>query len=106
MFANSSTSNLQEKFVREQVSTTAGMALTMDDFAMHHFTASPSSDLLTMLFPLPKAEFEIKVQRVEEPTKGGLLAAVGAWEDFEDIDRLIDEIYKARGKAVDREVDL
>lgn len=103
MFENSSTSDLQEKFVMEQVSTTAGMPLSMDDFVMHHFTAPPP----VMLFSLPEEEFiEIKVQRVPIQAKGGLLAAIGAWEDFEDIDKFIDEIYKAREKAVDREVDL
>lgn len=34
----------------------------------------------------------------------GLLAAIGAWADYDDLDHLIDEIYAARDAAVDRPV--
>jgi len=32
----------------------------------------------------------------------GLLAAVGAWADYEEIDRLVEEIYRQREEAQDR----
>jgi len=35
----------------------------------------------------------------------GLLAAVGAWEDFEYLDVVIEEIYRSRKKAKDRLVE-
>ncbi len=38
-----------------------------------------------------------------EPRRG-LVAAVGAWADYPEMDRLIDEIYAARAAAVDRPV--
>ena len=34
----------------------------------------------------------------------GLLAAVGAWAEFEDLDHLVDEIYRQRERAQDRAV--
>lgn len=36
----------------------------------------------------------------------GLLAAVGAWTDFEELDQVIEEIYHQRERAIDREVVL
>ncbi len=36
----------------------------------------------------------------------GLLAAVGAWADFEEIDQMIDDIYRQREQSKDREVVL
>lgn len=36
----------------------------------------------------------------------GLLAAIGAWEEFENLDQVIEEIYRAREIAVDRSVPL
>ena len=41
----------------------------------------------------------------EQPdTPKGLLAAVGAWADFEELDEVVDEIYRQRERAIDREV--
>lgn len=34
----------------------------------------------------------------------GLLAAVGAWADFEELDRVVEEIYAQRERARDRAV--
>jgi antitoxin (DNA-binding transcriptional repressor) of toxin-antitoxin stability system len=34
--------------------------------------------------------------------KKGLLAAVGAWEDFEDLERTVSDIYKKRKRSKDR----
>lgn len=49
-------------------------------------------------------DFEIvKKNRRREENKG-LLAAIGAWEDFEDIDRLVKDIYRERRKAKDRSI--
>lgn len=43
----------------------------------------------------------------EEPAAPkGLLAAVGAWADFEELDRVVQEIYRQRRRARDREVAL
>ncbi len=33
---------------------------------------------------------------------GGLLAAIGAWEDFEDLDSMVSAIYERRKKSKDR----
>jgi len=37
--------------------------------------------------------------------KKGLLAAIGAWEDFDDIDKAVTIIYDERRKSKDREVE-
>jgi prevent-host-death family protein len=36
----------------------------------------------------------------------GLLAAVGAWGDFEELDEVVQEIYRQRERALDRAVAL
>jgi len=45
---------------------------------------------------------------IEDPKirerKKGLLAAIGAWEDFDDLEKVIMKIYKGRGKAKERGV--
>ena len=38
------------------------------------------------------------------PKKIGLLAAIGAWGDDEELDRIVKDIYAARERAVDRPV--
>ena len=41
----------------------------------------------------------------QEPVApGGLLAALGAWADFEEIDELVADIYRYRSEAGDRSV--
>ena len=43
----------------------------------------------------------------QEPTiTKGLLAAVGAWSEFDELDQMIEDIYKQRTEALDREVNL
>lgn len=36
----------------------------------------------------------------------GLLAAVGAWSEFDELDQMVEDIYKQRREALDREVTL
>ncbi|MCH8107464.1 MAG: type II toxin-antitoxin system Phd/YefM family antitoxin [Chloroflexi bacterium] len=44
-------------------------------------------------------------QLEQEPTASkGLRAAVGAWADFEDLDQVIDDIYRQREQSTDRPV--
>ncbi len=49
-------------------------------------------------------DFEIVKKSGRREENKGLLAAIGAWEDFEDIDRFIKHIYRKRRKAKDRNV--
>jgi prevent-host-death family protein len=35
----------------------------------------------------------------------GLLAAIGAWEDYDDLDRFIEQVYGARGTAAGRSAE-
>ena len=43
----------------------------------------------------------------KEPVRSrGLLAAVGAWADFEELDQVIADIYRQRRQAPDRPVSL
>ena len=46
--------------------------------------------------------------RLEKDTAApkGLLAAVGAWGDFDDLEEIIEDIYRQREQAQDRPVDL
>ena len=40
----------------------------------------------------------------KEGERKGLLAAIGAWEDFEGLDNVIKDIYNKRKRALDRRV--
>lgn len=46
--------------------------------------------------------------RLEKDTAApkGLLAAVGAWADFDNLEEIIEDIYKQRDQAQDRPVSL
>ncbi len=47
------------------------------------------------------------LDRIVEPKKQrkkGLLAAIGAWEEFDDLEKMVLEIYKGRGKAKERDI--
>jgi len=45
---------------------------------------------------------------IEDPKirekKKGLLSAIGAWEDFDDLEKTVEEIYNGRGRAKERGV--
>lgn len=51
--------------------------------------------------PTSFSSFSYKIQ-----PQAGLLDAIGAWEDYEDIDGFINEVYKKREKSLDRTVDI
>jgi prevent-host-death family protein len=57
----------------------------------------PLEDLRT----LQALEAESKMPGQPRP---GLLAAIGAWEDYDDLDRFIEQLYKAREAAAGRAV--
>ena len=42
----------------------------------------------------------------EDEQTGGLVEAAEAWADFEHLDEVVKDIYRAREKAVDRKVGL
>ena len=46
--------------------------------------------------------------RLERESKApqGLLAAVGAWSEFDELDQMVEDIYKQREEARDRDVNL
>jgi len=43
---------------------------------------------------------------MEHKAPQGLIAAVGAWSEFEQIDEMVEHIYKQREESWDREVKL
>lgn len=54
---------------------------------------------------LVSAEDLAHLERQRTGTKG-LLAAVGAWSEFDELDEMIEHIYKQRMEAQDRDVTL
>ena len=43
----------------------------------------------------------------QQPKIGqGLLAAAGAWSEFDELDQMVEDIYRQRGEAQDRDVNL
>lgn len=46
------------------------------------------------------------IEKEEKPgEKKGLLAAVGAWDDFEGIEEVFEHIYEKRRKPINRKVN-
>lgn len=43
---------------------------------------------------------------LQDPSGQGLLSTIGAWEEFGDLERVIEEIYRARDAAADRPIIL
>lgn len=43
-----------------------------------------------------------RMGELKKPRRKGLLAAIGAWEEFDDLEKMVVEIYKGRGKAKER----
>ncbi len=54
---------------------------------------------------LVSAEDLARLEREPKPPRG-LMAAVGAWSEFDELDQMVQEIYKQRGEAKDRDVNL
>lgn len=55
----------------------------------------------TINLPSGLSELSYKIK-----DEAGILDAVGAWRDYEDIDGFIEDIYKKREKSLDRTVDI
>ncbi len=54
---------------------------------------------------LVSAEDLARLEQQPTSTKG-VLAAVGAWSEFDELDQMVEDIYKQRTEALDREVNL
>jgi prevent-host-death family protein len=54
-----------------------------------------------MIPPTEEADQDI----AEDTPPKGLLAAVGAWADFPDLDGFVQHIHRSRARARDREVE-
>lgn len=65
------------------------------------FTVIPSITIIDDIKEVIAKAISYKIK-----PQAGLLDAVGAWEDYEDIDGFIDEVYKKRKKSLDRTVDI
>ncbi|MBZ0156966.1 MAG: type II toxin-antitoxin system Phd/YefM family antitoxin [Alphaproteobacteria bacterium] len=50
-------------------------------------------------------ELEVIEQAGKKEGKKGLLAAIGAWEDFDDLEEVVTHIYEKRGEAQDRSIE-
>lgn len=57
----------------------------------------------TLMVALVSADDLARLER-EPPPSRGLLAAVGAWAEFEEVDKLVADIYRRRERARDRRV--
>lgn len=51
----------------------------------------------------PNLRFDLG-KEFDQPEKKGLLAAVGAWEEFAKLDELVAHLYELRKKSRDRKV--
>jgi antitoxin (DNA-binding transcriptional repressor) of toxin-antitoxin stability system len=65
-----------------------------------HFVIEKKGKPMAALVSLQ--EFQRIEGAKEKEKKKGLLAAIGAWEDFEDLESTVSDIYKRRKKSKDR----
>lgn len=49
-------------------------------------------------------DLQVVEEQKRRPRQKGLLAAIGAWEDFPDIEKTIEDIYDERRESKDRSV--
>lgn len=68
-----------------------------------HFVIERKGKPVAAMVSLKELEF-IEKERRQEKGKG-LLAALGAWEDFKGLGKVVDDIYSSRRKAKDRKVE-
>jgi antitoxin (DNA-binding transcriptional repressor) of toxin-antitoxin stability system len=64
-----------------------------------HFVIEKKGKPMAALISVPELQ-RIEKDREKEKKKG-LLAAIGAWEDFEDLDQTVSDIYERRRKSKD-----
>jgi len=69
---------------------------------VEHFVIEKKGKPVAALVPVQDLQKIADVVR-KKPNKG-LLAAIGAWEDFPDLEKTIDAIYGQRKKSKDRNV--
>ena len=50
-------------------------------------------------------ELEIIEKSEKKEKRKGLLAAIGAWEDFEGLEKVVRDVYEKRRKAKDRKTE-
>ncbi len=67
-----------------------------------HFIIEKKGKPLAAMIGLKDLEIIEKAGKKEK--RKGLLAAIGAWEEFEGLDEVVKDIYKKRKKSEDRKV--
>jgi prevent-host-death family protein len=67
-----------------------------------HFVIERKGKPMAALVGLKDLEM-LEAPKADEKKKG-LLAAIGAWEEFDDLDQLVMKIYEKRGKAKERDI--
>lgn len=50
-------------------------------------------------------DLQVVEAQKRRPRQKGLLAAIGAWEDFPDLEKTIEDIYDERRESKDRSVE-
>jgi antitoxin (DNA-binding transcriptional repressor) of toxin-antitoxin stability system len=65
-----------------------------------HFVIEKKGKPMAALVSVQELQ-RIEVSKEKEKKKG-LLAAIGAWEDFEDLESMVSAIYERRKKSKDR----
>ncbi len=81
------------------ISPTSGMPISLQDFKNHHWTSDAVRYYEGCHVVLPTS-----IEAIGQ--MGGLITAVGAWSEYDNIEDFINEIYKMREKSGDRTVDL
>ncbi|HBR18295.1 MAG: hypothetical protein A3G39_01600 [Deltaproteobacteria bacterium RIFCSPLOWO2_12_FULL_43_16] len=76
-----------------------------------YFTGEPcyyekSFIVSQVVSPIKIGMIHVQVIEYQIESKKGLLAAIGAWEEFDNIDEFVEDIYRKRGQSFDRSVDL
>ena len=69
-----------------------------------HFIIEKKGKPMVALVNIKELEL-IESHEKEENEKRGLLATIGAWEDFDGFETVIKDIYKKRKKIKDRKIE-
>ncbi len=68
-----------------------------------HFIIEKKGKPMVAMVSIKELEHFEDAQKKGE--KKGLLSAIGAWEDFDNLEQVISDIYRKRSKAKDRTIE-
>ncbi|MCC6347080.1 MAG: type II toxin-antitoxin system Phd/YefM family antitoxin [Nitrospirales bacterium] len=85
--------------IKKQFSTVISEVLLKGEHFVIEKKGKPAAALVSI------KELEIIEKAGKKEGEKGLLAAIGAWEDFDDLEEMVSGIYEERREAQDRSIE-